>query len=74
VESKETKQGFALVIKEEVSPLAEISEKMKPLLEEFKGVVHDELLKRLPSMRSIKHHILKVNLPNLPLSDEFQGD
>ena len=48
VESKETKQRFALVVEEEVTPPAEISEKMKLLLEEFKEVVHDELPKGLP--------------------------
>jgi len=35
VESKETKQRFALVFKEEVGPAIEVPEKMKPMLEEF---------------------------------------
>ena len=43
VKSKETKKRFSLVIKEEVTLPPEIPEKMRPLLEEFKGVVHDEL-------------------------------
>jgi len=43
MESKKTKQSLALIVKEKVSPTAEISEKMKPLLEEFKEVVHDKL-------------------------------
>jgi len=30
---------------------------MKPLLEEFKGVVHDELLEGLSLMKDIQHHI-----------------
>jgi len=52
VESKKTKKRFALVVKQEVTLPANIPE-MRPLLEEFKGVVHDELSKRLPSMRDI---------------------
>jgi len=56
VESKETKQIFTLVIKEEVAPSIEVPEKMKPMLEEFKEVVHDELSKGLPLMRDIQHH------------------
>jgi len=36
VESRETKQKFALVIKEEVTPLAEIPKKMRSLLESLK--------------------------------------
>ena len=39
VESKETKQRFALVIKEKVAPSIEVSKKMKTMLEEFKRVV-----------------------------------
>ena len=48
---------FALVVKEEVTRTVRIPEKMKPLLEEFKGVVHDELPKGLPPMRDIQHYI-----------------
>jgi len=43
------------VVKEEITPLAEIPEKMRPLLEEFNGVVHDELPEGLPPMRDIQH-------------------
>ena len=35
VESKEIKQHFAVVIKEEITPPAEIFEEMRSLLEEF---------------------------------------
>ena len=68
VESKKTKQRFALVVKEEVTSSAEIPEKMRPLLEEFKGVVHDKFSKELPPMRDIQHHIDLIpgaSLPNL---------
>jgi len=54
------------VVKEEVIPPAKISEKMRPLLEKFKGVVHDELPKGLPPIRDIQHHTPKANLPNYP--------
>ena len=57
MESKETKQRFALVVKKEVTQSAEISEKIRPLLKEFKGVVNDELSKGLAPMRGIQHHI-----------------
>jgi len=53
VESKETEQRFAWVIKEEVAPSIEVSEKIKPMLEEFKEVVHDELPEGLPPMKDI---------------------
>jgi len=69
VESKETKQIFALVVKEKVGPCIEVFEKMKLMLEEFKRVVHDELLEGLPPIRDIQHHIdliPGVSLPNLP--------
>ena len=65
LESEETKQIFALVVKKEVTPLAEIPEKMRPLLEEFKWVIHDELPKGLPPMRHIQHHISEATLSNL---------
>ena len=50
---KREKQRFALVVKEEVAPSIEIPEKMKPMLEEFKRVVYDELPEGLPPMRDI---------------------
>ena len=43
VESKETKQRFALGVKEEISPAIEVLKKMKSILEEFQRIVHDEL-------------------------------
>jgi len=43
VESKKTKQRFVLIVKEEVGPVIEVPEKMKPMLEELKRIVHDEL-------------------------------
>jgi len=53
------------VVKEEVTPPTQIPEKMKPSLEEFKGVVHNKLPEGLPPMINIQHHILKASLPNL---------
>jgi len=43
VKSNETKQRFALMIKEEVASSIKVLEKTKPMLEEFKKFVHDEL-------------------------------
>jgi len=59
-------KGFALLVKEEITPPAQIPEKMRSLLEEFKGIVHDELPEGLPSMRDIQHHIPKASFPNHP--------
>jgi len=70
VASKETKQQFALVVKEEINPPIEVLEKMKPMLEEFQRIVHDELPDELPPMRDIQYHINLIpgaSLPNLPL-------
>ena len=53
VEPEKTKQRSALVVEEEFTPPAQILEKMRSLLKEFKGVVHDELPKRFPPMRVI---------------------
>ena len=53
VESKETKQRFALIVKKEITPSIEVPEKMKTILEEVKEVVHDKLAERLPPMRDI---------------------
>jgi len=55
MESKEIKQRFALV-KKEVAPFIEVPEKMKPMLEKFKRVVHYEFLKGLQPMRDIQRH------------------
>ena len=68
MESKETKQQFALVVKE-VGPTIEVLKKMKPMLEEFQRIVHDELLKKLPPMNVIQYHIdliSEASQPNLP--------
>ena len=53
MESKETKQRFALVVKEEISPAIEVLEKMEPMPKEFQRIVHDELPDELPPMRDI---------------------
>ena len=58
VESKETKQWFALVVKEEVGPAIEVPEKMKLMLKEFQRIVHDELPDEVPPMRDIRHHMI----------------
>jgi len=58
-----------LIVKEEVGPSIEVSEKMKHILEEFKKVIHNELPEGLPPMRDIEHHIDLISgasLPNLP--------
>ena len=68
VESKETKQRFALVVKE-VNPVIEVPENMKPILEEFQRIVHDELSDELLPMRDIQHRIDLIpgaSLPNHP--------
>jgi len=41
------------VVNKKVTPSAEISEKMRPLLRAFKRVVHDKLPEGLPPMRDI---------------------
>ena len=56
MESKETQQKFALVVKKEVAPSLEVSKKMKPILEEFKKKFHVELPEELPPMREIQHY------------------
>ena len=53
---KGNKAGIGLLVKKEVTLPAEIYEKIKPLLGEFKKVVHDELPKELPFVRDIQHH------------------
>ena len=69
VEFKATKQRFTLIVKDGVEPSVEVSEKMKPILEEFQRIVHDELLDELPPLRDIQYHIdliPEASLPNLP--------
>jgi len=57
VESKETKQGVALLVKEEVTRPTEVSERVKSLVEESKRVVHNELQEGLPPMKNIQPHM-----------------
>jgi len=57
VESKETKQQFTLVVKEEIGPAIEVPEKIKLMLEKLRRIVHDELPNELPPMSDIQHHI-----------------
>ncbi|XP_020262594.1 uncharacterized protein LOC109838567 [Asparagus officinalis] len=67
-ESKELKQRFALVVKEEVKTLIEVPGKMKSLLKEFEVLIPEELPEGLPPMRDIQHHIDFIPgsvLPNL---------
>ena len=54
-ESKEMKQRFAFIVKEEVGPSVEVFEKMNPIMEKFQRIVHDELPDELPPMRDIQH-------------------
>ena len=56
VESKEIKKSPALVVKE-VSPTAEIFEKIEPSLEESKELCTTNFRKNYPPMRDIPHHI-----------------
>jgi len=69
VESKETKQQFAFIVKEEVGPTIKVPEKMKLMLEEFQRIVYDELPDELPSIREIQHYYIdlipEASLPNL---------
>jgi len=45
------------LVNEEVTPHAEVSEKVELLLEESKRVVHDELPEGLPPIKNIPPHI-----------------
>jgi len=56
VDSKEIKQGFDLLVKEELTLPAEIHEKVGPSLEDFDEVEHDKLLKILPPIKDNQHH------------------
>ena len=69
---KGNKAKISLVVKEEVTPPAEILEKMRLLLEEFKGVVNDELPKGLPPMRDIQHHIDLIPGARLPYLSHYR--
>jgi len=53
VELKETRPSLAFIIKE-VFPSVEVPKKM---LKEFKEVVHDNLVERLPPLRDVLLHI-----------------
>ena len=66
---KRQSKFFALVVKEEVVPSIEVPEKLKPMLGEFKRIVHDDLPDKLSPISDIQHHIdlfPGVSLPNLP--------
>jgi len=39
---------------------------MKPMLEEFKSIVYDELQDERPPIKDIQHHIDLISGPNLP--------
>ena len=57
------------MVREEVVPSIEVPGKLKPMLGEFKRIVHDELSDELPPMRDIQHHIdliSRASLSNLP--------
>ena len=63
------------MVKKEVTPSTKVSEKVKILLEESKGIIHNEPPERLPPMKGIQHHINlipRASLSNLILSDESQ--
>ena len=69
MESNETTQRIALVVKKEHTQIARILEKIKPLLEELKRVIHDELPEELPPVRYTQYRIdliLGASLLNLP--------
>jgi len=53
---KRNKEQICFVVKKKVAPSIEVPEKMKPVLEEFKEVVHDELPEELLPMRDNQHH------------------
>ena len=60
VESMKTNQSLALSVNKKVTSPAEISEKIEPSSEEYKGVVHDKLLKILSSMRDIQRYGMSI--------------
>ena len=60
------KEGVTLLVKEEVTPPAEVSEKMKLLVEEFKGVVNAELSEGLLPMKNIQLYIDLISREDLP--------
>ena len=71
---KDSRVVHALIVKqvlpigEEQKPVEHPTE-IKALLEEFQGVMPEELLDGLPPMRDIQHHIDLIpctSLPNLP--------
>jgi len=53
----------------EVGLAIKVPKKIKPMLEEFQRIVHDELPDEMPPMRDIQHHIdliPEASLHNLP--------
>lgn len=67
-EAKESGMVYAVVVKGESNRVQDIPKVVRPLLEEFKEIIPEELPNELPHMRDIQHCIdlvPRVSLPNL---------